>query len=94
MLASSFFAQGLCEFVADDVQRNFGDLTAFVKLSCQDLRLAGQHQVKAKLAKVIPLTRRGGFTVTTENPQVNNLNLPPQRESNKKDIGFGNEGNK
>ncbi|KAF2368501.1 hemolymph juvenile hormone binding, partial [Trinorchestia longiramus] len=61
---------GLSEYAIDQVTLNVGELTAFLQLSYGELRLGGQHVLKARIARVIPLTRRGGFTVTTENPQV------------------------
>ena len=54
----------------EHVELNVGDLTAQLRLRYTDLRLAGQHLVRARLVRVIPITRRGGFTVTTESPQV------------------------
>ncbi|XP_018022364.1 uncharacterized protein LOC108678454 [Hyalella azteca] len=61
---------GLSEYTIDEVKMNVGELTAFLQLSYKELKLGGQHALKARIARVIPITRRGGFTVTTEHPQV------------------------
>lgn len=64
--------QGLSEFIIDDVRVNVQLLTVTVSLSYDTLMLDGEYDVQGKLVKVIPVSARGPFTVTTNNSKVIN----------------------
>lgn len=61
---------GLSDFMIDDVRVNVQLLTITVSLSYDTLLLDGEYELHGKLVKVIPLSTRGPFTVTTNNSQV------------------------
>ncbi|XP_064096879.1 uncharacterized protein LOC135208523 isoform X3 [Macrobrachium nipponense] len=61
---------GLSDFMIDDVRVNVQLLTIVVSLSYDTLLLDGEYELHGKLVKVIPLSARGPFTVTTNNSQV------------------------
>ncbi|XP_071519027.1 uncharacterized protein [Panulirus ornatus] len=61
---------GLSEFIIDDVRVNVQLLTVTVSLSYDTLMLDGEYDLQGKLVKVIPISTRGPFTVTTNNSKV------------------------
>lgn len=46
-------------------------LTITVSLAYDTLLLDGEYELQGKLVKVIPISARGPFTVTTNNAKVN-----------------------
>ncbi|KAG7163103.1 uncharacterized protein LOC121873255 [Homarus americanus] len=61
---------GLSEFIIEDVRVNVQLLTLIVCLGIDTLQLNGEYDLQGKLLKVIPISARGPFTVTTNNAKV------------------------
>ncbi|KAK3866216.1 hypothetical protein Pcinc_028241 [Petrolisthes cinctipes] len=66
----SMALKGLSEFIIEDVKVNVRLLTVTVSLSYDTLLLEGQYDLQGKLVKVIPVSARGPFTITTTNSRV------------------------
>lgn len=65
-----FVLQGLSEFIIEDVRVNVQTLAVTINLRYDSLLLDGEYDLTGKLVKVIPLSARGPFTVTTTNSRV------------------------
>ncbi|KAK8740881.1 hypothetical protein OTU49_002745, partial [Cherax quadricarinatus] len=61
---------GLSDFIIEDVRVNVQLLTVIVSLGYDTLLLDGEYDLQGKLVKVIPISARGPFTVTTNNAKV------------------------
>ncbi|XP_027224379.1 uncharacterized protein [Penaeus vannamei] len=67
---SNMALTGLSEFVIEEVKVNVQLLTITVSLAYDTLLLDGEYELQGKLVKVIPISARGPFTVTTNNAKV------------------------
>ena len=68
-----YILQGLSDFRIEEVNFNFQALTLSVSLSYESLNLEGRYEFKGKLVKMIPLSGKGPFCVTTYHPMVRPL---------------------